>query len=90
MAKDSVPVRRLKRKRMRCYFHLGNPDEKILDDEGIEVQDLKDAMAQAQGAISELRQQIGDEAEGWRGWRLDVVCSEGSLLHSIPLSATLH
>ncbi len=54
------------------------------------MQDLKDAMAQAQKAISELRQQIGDEAEGWRGWRLDVVCSEGSLLHSIPLSATLH
>jgi hypothetical protein len=75
---------------MRCYFHLVNSHEEILDDEGIEVQDLKGAKLHAQKAIRELRQEIGEEAEGWRGWRLDVVCSEGSLLHSIPLSETLH
>jgi hypothetical protein len=75
---------------MRCYFHLVSPHEAILDDEGVEVQDLKDATTHAQKAIRELRQEIGDEADGWRGWRLDVVCPEGSILHPIPLSATLH
>ena len=75
---------------MRCYFHLASADEELRDEEGIEVRDLKDAKTQAQTAISELRQEIGDEVQDWRGWRLDIVCSEGSLLHSIPLSTTLH
>ncbi len=76
---------------MRCFFHLVNGQESILDDTGVEVPDLDAAEAQAHDAISELRQELGHMApEDWAGWRLDVICTEGGLLHSIPLINTLH
>jgi hypothetical protein len=75
---------------MRCFFHLVNGQETILDDTGIEVADLETAKIQAQKAIRELRQEDGGASEDWSGWRLDIVCPEGSLLHSFNLTATLH
>jgi hypothetical protein len=38
---------------MRCYFHLVNCHETILDDTGIEVSDLEVAKAEARKAIAE-------------------------------------
>ncbi len=75
---------------MHCFFHLVNGQETILDDTGIEVADLETAKAQAQKAIGELRQEDGAASEDWSGWRLDIVCPEGSLLHSLALNITVH
>ena len=75
---------------MRCYFHLVNDDETLLDDTGVEVADLETAKAEALKAISELRQEVDEEIEDWSGWRLDIVCSEGNVLFSMPLNKTLH
>jgi len=75
---------------MRCYFHLVNHHDEIVDNTGIEVPDLESAKVEALLAIDELRQEIGEEAEDWSGWRLDIVCSQGVLLHSMPLLNTLH
>ncbi|EIM26850.1 DUF6894 family protein [Microvirga lotononidis] len=75
---------------MRCYFHLVNSHEELIDDEGIEVSDLESAKAQAVLAVSELRQEYGDVIEDWSGWHLHIVCPEGTLLHSLSLSTTLH
>jgi hypothetical protein len=75
---------------MRCYFHLVNGSEVISDDTGIEVTDLETAKAEARKAIAELRQENGGANEDWSGWRLDIECPEGSLLHSFNLTATLH
>ena len=75
---------------MRCYFHLFSDQEEILDEVGVEVPDLKHAKAEALKAISELQIEIGGEAEDWSGWRLEIVCPQGTLLHSIPLKNTLH
>lgn len=75
---------------MRCFFHLVNGHEIIPDDTGVEVPDLETAKAEAQQAISELRQEYGGTTEDWVGWRLDIVCPEGTLLHSFPLSMTIH
>jgi len=75
---------------MRCYFHLVSRHEEILDDVGIEVSDLEDAKAQALQAVHELRRDYGGVIEDWSGWRLDIVTADGSLLHSIQLSQTLH
>ena len=75
---------------MRCYFHLVNGAETLLDDTGVEVADLETAKAQARKAISELRQDTDEANEDWDGWRLDIVCPEGTLLHSIPLTVILH
>ena len=74
---------------MRCFFHLVNGREAILDEAGIEVADLETAKTEASRAIRELRQE-GGASDEWSGWRLDIVCPEGSLLHSIGLDVTLH
>jgi hypothetical protein len=70
---------------MRCFFHLVNDHEEIVDNTGIEVHDLESAKVQALVAIHELRREIGEEADDWSGWRLDIVCSRGSLLHTMAL-----
>ncbi len=75
---------------MRCYFHLVNGPEAILDDTGIEVPDFETAKAEARQAIAELRQEAGGASENWDGWRFDIVCPKGSLLYSFNLNETLH
>jgi hypothetical protein len=75
---------------MRCFFHLVNDHEEIVDNTGIEVQDLESAKVQALLAITELRQEIGADIEDWSGWRLDIVCPQGTLLHSILRNNTVH
>jgi hypothetical protein len=75
---------------MRCFFHLVNDHEEIVDNTGIEVYDLESAKVQALLAITELRHEIGAEIEDWSGWRLDIVCPEGTLLHSMLLNNTMH
>jgi hypothetical protein len=75
---------------MRCFFHLVNDHEEIVDNTGIEVEDLENAKVQALLAITELRQEIGADIEDWSGWRLDIVCPRGTLLHSMLLNNTVH
>jgi hypothetical protein len=75
---------------MRCFFHLMSNHDEIVDNSGIEVQDLENAKAQAQIAIEELRAEIGTEASDWSGWRLEIVCPLGTLLHSMQLTETVH
>ncbi len=75
---------------MRCYFHLVNSHEEILDDEGIEVSDLEDAKAQALVAIEDIREEAIQSGASWQGWRLDVVNPSGEVLLSIPLEPVLH
>ncbi len=75
---------------MRCFFHLVNGREAILDEAGIEVADLEMAKVQALKAIRELRQETAGASDDWNGWRLDIECSEGSLLYSIGLDVVLH
>jgi hypothetical protein len=75
---------------MRCYFHLIKGHDEILDDTGIEVSDLQAAKAQAQQAADELRHELDEAIKDWNGWRLDIVCPEGSLLYSLSLGITLH
>jgi hypothetical protein len=75
---------------MRCYFHLFKDYDEILDDTGVEVSDLQAAKLQAQQAADELRYELDGSIKDWSGWRLDIVCPEGSLLHSLSLETTLH
>lgn len=75
---------------MRCFFHLVSSHDEIVDNAGIEVQDLESAKAEALLAIEELRAEIGTEAGDWSGWRLDIVCPVGTLLHSVQLIQTVH
>jgi hypothetical protein len=75
---------------MRCYFHLVNGDDAILDDTGVEVADLETARTEALRAIQELRQELDGFTDEWMGWHLDVVCPQGTVLLSVDLKATVH
>jgi hypothetical protein len=75
---------------MRCYFHLVNGHEEILDDEGIEVSDLDHAKAQALAAIDDLRNEAIEDGASWQGWRLDIADPSGRVLASLCLEPTRH
>ncbi|WP_432807327.1 DUF6894 family protein [Microvirga terrae] len=75
---------------MRCYFHLVNSHEEILDDEGIEVSDLDHAKAQALAAIDDLRNEAIEVGASWQGWWLNIVDSSGRVLASLCLEPTRH
>ena len=75
---------------MRCYFHLVNGDETILDEVGIEVSDLTTAQAMALQAIGDIRNEALEHGASWQGWRLDLVDPSGRVLLSIPLDPMLH
>jgi len=62
---------------MRCFFHLVNGHDTLLDDTGIEVSDLDVAEAHARTAIGELPQENDGAAADWSGWRLDNCLSRG-------------
>jgi hypothetical protein len=71
---------------MRCYFHLVNCYDAVLDDAGVEVDDLDSAEAEARKAIQELRQEDEKTDETWAGWQLNVTDIFGRVLLSIPLT----
>ena len=72
---------------MHCFFHLVNGEHSILDEIGVTVSDLEAAKAEALTAINELRRENdGDLAEDWKGWALQVVCTDGRVLCSIDLN----
>jgi hypothetical protein len=75
---------------MRCYFHLVNGRDELIDGKGVESSDLQSAKAQALMAISELQQESVGIDEEWNGWCLNIHSAEGTLLLSIPLYTTLH
>lgn len=75
---------------MRCFFNLVHELETILDQVGVEVHDLDSATLMAMRAIAELRQESDGDIEDWSGWRLDIVCEQGSILRSIDLEANIH
>jgi hypothetical protein len=74
---------------MRCYFHLVNSHEEILDEKGIEVSDFESMECFALQALHEIREQAIQLGASRQGWRLEVVDQAGSVLLTIPLDPTL-
>jgi hypothetical protein len=72
-------------KHMRCYFNLLSASDMIKDTDGIEVDDVEEARAQALKAVEELREDDATANEDWQGWRLEVVDEEGSILFTVAL-----
>jgi hypothetical protein len=75
---------------MRCYFHLVNCHDVIVDDTGVEVVDLENAEAEARKAIQELCQEDDEPGSMWAGWQPSIASASGRVLLSIPLTAPLH
>lgn len=70
---------------MKCYFNLVSSTDRIIDPEGVEVEDLESAWVQALKAIEELRSEESIDTSEWVNWRLEAMDEAGSLLFSINL-----
>jgi hypothetical protein len=74
---------------VRYYFHLANGHETLPDEDGLELDDLAEACAEAVGAIEELRRNDPSAAAKWKGWRLDAADASGMIVFSIGLDDPL-
>lgn len=73
---------------MRFYFDFENGREKICDDEGVEADDLDQALEDAQSAIQEIAQELKDGALGDEPM-LIVRDENGSSVARLPVQALL-
>jgi hypothetical protein len=69
----------------RLFFNLTKWRESLLDDEGLEVADLDDAMRSVMRAIHDVREERQAELD-LTGWRLDVVDQSGRVRASVTLA----
>ena len=54
----------------RFYFDVGNGQETIRDDEGVEAEDLEQALSDARTVISEMADELGATGIG-NSWTLE-------------------
>ena len=74
---------------MKCYFNLAYGHQTIVDDEGVEVEDLDQARTLALEAAAEMIQAGEAQIEDWRGWQLEAADASGAVLFTISPDALL-
>ena len=85
MALHAGPTGAPGEKDMMCFFHLVRGDERIVDEDGVEVADLDHAFQQVCEVIQEVAEDGPDELETWRGWSFEVTDGDGTVLFTTPL-----
>jgi hypothetical protein len=75
---------------MRLFFHLVDNQDTIHDVEGVEVNDLGQAEAEALRALAEMRQEDPLAPQDWSGWTLRVTDSSGQVVLSLSLNGGVH
>ena len=68
---------------MRLYFHLAAVHDSILDEVGIEVEDLDEAESETMRAIADMKVEDHSAAQELNGWRLEVTDAAGAVVFSI-------
>ena len=74
---------------MRCYFNLVSSRHTIIDEEGLEVADVKEARTFAREAVVEMVQDGVAEIAHWRGWALEARDASGTVLFTFGFEAPL-
>ncbi|WP_043751894.1 DUF6894 family protein [Methylobacterium nodulans] len=69
----------------RFYFDLTDGLTTIRDDEGVEADDLTDALKQAEAALEEMSAN-GELADFDPGWRLVIRTGTETVLVTIPIA----
>ena len=75
---------------MRLYFHLSSGAGSILDDEGVEIEDLQVAVQDASDAIRGLHEDIVSCLPSSTGWDLRIVDENGKLIGFFVLGSSIH
>ena len=74
---------------MRLYFHLVNSDEKILDNEGVDISNLDEARTQALETVAQFAASGEIGPESLTAWRLEATDSSGAVAFTINLDSSL-
>ena len=74
---------------MRLYFHFCSDDGNVLDDEGIEVENMAVAAAEIHAAIRELQEELLSCLPFHARWELRVVDECGQLFKSLLINKRL-
>lgn len=70
---------------MRCHFDLVDGSQTIRDDEGVNVESIDQAIADAAEVVREML--ASGELQGSPGlWRLDIRGEDGAVLASVPIA----
>jgi hypothetical protein len=70
---------------VRLYFHLVTDRETLPDPEGVEVDSVDQALAEALRALDELRNENPAATPGWLGWTLNITTEEGRIILTVDL-----
>ncbi len=70
----------------RYYFHLSRGEERITDDQGIELQPEQVRTQALLQILQDLRMtERPDLVEEWRGWSLEITDAAGQVVRIIPI-----
>jgi hypothetical protein len=75
---------------MRCYFHLANGHDELLDETGANVATLEEARTAALKAIDELRREDPSLQRDWNGWELRIVDEAGRVLSVMRVNTIVY
>ncbi len=71
------------------YFHLATPDQYLVDDTGIELEDAEEAYLEAFHSAREISLDMLRGRRSARRYRFDVVDGQGSLVHAVLFSEAM-
>lgn len=74
---------------VRLYFHLVSDDATIRDLEGVEVDNIDQALAEALRAVDEIRGEDPAAARDWSGWSIHIADASGQVVLSVDLGRTI-
>ncbi len=75
---------------MRCFFNLVEAHQTLVDEKGVEVEDVEEARSIALKVAREMLDQNQSRIDGWQGWRLEATDGSGTVLFTIRLYALLN
>ena len=75
---------------LRCHFNLADAHQTLFDEEGVEVDDVDQALRLAREVATEMIQSGEAQIANWRGWRLEATNGSGAVLFTLSLDALLN
>lgn len=66
-------------------FHLVCPDDRLVDEDGLDCADAQDAAEGAAALVAEIRRDPAAHAQ-WRAWTIEIADEDGRVVATIPFA----
>lgn len=74
--------------RVRCHFNLKHGSHRIVDEVGVDAEDLPTARRDARIAIREMLMSHEHGAAFWSGWTMEVTDDAGAILFVLDVATS--